>query len=114
MPDRVIKRVNAIDAKEKQEQAIQFLNHHKQPFEWTDEVPEDNLEFQGLLEEVVALYLDVLTELPRVTLEDDMDDEQVVTDEPEPNFCQTGGDSAGERGHQFSQPASRTAGVQRC
>ena len=54
MPDRVIKCVNAIGAKEKQGQAFWFLNRCKGPFEWTDEVPEDNPEFQELLEDKVA------------------------------------------------------------
>ena len=80
--------MNAIGTKEKHGRAFWFLNQRKEPFEWTDEVPEDDPEFQGLLEEEVALYPDVLTELPGVALKDDMDDNQVVTDEPKPNFTE--------------------------
>jgi hypothetical protein len=47
MPDRVIKRVNAIGAREKQGRDFRFLNCRKEPFEWTDEVPGDDPEFQG-------------------------------------------------------------------
>ena len=54
MPDRVIKRVNTIGAREKQGRDFWFLNRRKEPFEWTDEVPEDDPEFQGLLEEPAA------------------------------------------------------------
>ena len=50
MPDRVIKLVNTIGAREGQEHTFRFLNPRKEPFEWTDSVPEDDPEFQGLLE----------------------------------------------------------------
>jgi hypothetical protein len=50
MPDHVIQRVNAIGKREKQGQTFRFLNRRGEPFEWTDEVPEDDPEFQGLLE----------------------------------------------------------------
>ena len=43
-------------------------------------MPEYNPKFQGLSKEGVALYLDVSAKLLGVTLEDDMNDEQVVTD----------------------------------
>ena len=51
-------------------------------------MPEDDPKFQGLSKEGVALYLDVSAKLPGVTLEDDMDDEQVVTDDTDPNFSE--------------------------
>ncbi len=50
MPDRVIKRVNAIGLREKQGRTFRFLNRRQEPYEWTDTVPEDDPEFQGLLE----------------------------------------------------------------
>jgi hypothetical protein len=39
-----------------------FLNRRKEPYEWTGEVPEDDPDFQGLLEEP-ATYPDLLVEL---------------------------------------------------
>ncbi len=51
-----------------------------------DTVPEDGLEFQGLLEEE-APFPDVSTELPGVILEKEEEgDYQVVTNDPEPAF----------------------------
>jgi hypothetical protein len=41
MPDWVIKRVNAIGACKKQGRGFRFLNRKKEPYEWTDKVPED-------------------------------------------------------------------------
>ncbi len=87
MPDLVIKRVNTIGARKRQGQDFWFLNQKKEPYEWTDEVPEDDPEFQGLLEEL-AQYPDVLAKLPGVELECELADDQVVTDEPEPNFAE--------------------------
>jgi hypothetical protein len=70
MPDWVIKRVDAIGEREGQGLTFRFLNRQKEPYEWTDEVPEDDTDFQGLLEnEEEAVYLDVSTELPGVELE---------------------------------------------
>ena len=51
MPTAVIAKVNKIGKKENQEQAFRFLNRKKEPFDWTDEVPDNNGEFQGLLGE---------------------------------------------------------------
>ncbi len=57
------------------------------PFEWTNAVPEDNPEFQGLLEEEeAALYPDIMAELPGVALATEEEDFQVVTDKPMPKF----------------------------
>jgi len=70
MPDRVIKRVNQIGAKEKQGQTFRFLNRRAEPYEWTDEVPDDDSEFQGLLdEEETTPYPDISAEPPGVELE---------------------------------------------
>jgi hypothetical protein len=87
MPDRVIKHVNYIGKREKQGCAFRFLNRRKEPYEWTDEVPKDYPYFQGLLEDM-APYPDVAAKLPGVILEDDIDDDQVVTDEPKPDFAE--------------------------
>ncbi len=45
MPNSVIQRVNTIGLKEKQGCSFRFLNRRKEPYEWTDKVPEDDLEF---------------------------------------------------------------------
>ncbi len=60
-----------------------------EPYEWTDTVPEDDPEFQGLLEdkEEVA-YPDISAELPGVELESKEVNYMAVTDEPVPNFEQ--------------------------
>ena len=65
---------------------FRFLNRRGEPYEWTDEVPEDDPDFQGLLDENdgTAAYPDVSAELPGVELESE--DFQTITDEPEPDF----------------------------
>jgi hypothetical protein len=71
MPQRIIKRVNAIDKREKQGRNFCFLNRNKDKFDWTDKVPADNPTLQGLLEEEgkqEATYPDVTAELPGVPL----------------------------------------------
>jgi hypothetical protein len=55
MPDQIIKRVNQIGLREKQGQTFWFLNRSKEPYKWIDTVPEDDPEFQGLLEEEAPL-----------------------------------------------------------
>jgi len=47
MPDHVIRRVNAIGTHEGQGCAFRFLNRRSEPYKWTDEVPEDDPEFQA-------------------------------------------------------------------
>ncbi len=87
MPDRVIKQVNTIEEREGQGRTFRFLNRRKEPYEWTDLVPEDNPEFQGLLEdEEEAAYLEISAELPGVELEEEQRDFTPVTDEPEADF----------------------------
>jgi hypothetical protein len=90
MPDRVIKRVNQIGAKEKQGRMFRFVDRQVDPYEWTDEVPEDDSELQGLLkeEEDMAPYPDISAEPPGVELELEESDFQLITDDPEPNFCE--------------------------
>ena len=87
MPDKVIDKVNRIGKSKRQGREFRFLNLSKEPFSWTDSVPEDDPEFQGRLEEE-APFPDISAQLPGVPLECDEDDEAfaVVTNEPEPDF----------------------------
>ncbi len=48
MPDHMIKHVNDIGKHNKQGCQFRFLNQWKEPYEWTDEVAEDDPDFQGL------------------------------------------------------------------
>jgi hypothetical protein len=87
MPDWVIKRVDAIGEREGQGRTFWFLNRQKEPYKWTDEVPEDDTDFQGLLEnEEEAVYPNVSTKLPRVELKAEERDFTPVSDEPEADF----------------------------
>ena len=45
MPTAIIAKVNKIGKKENQGKSFQFLNRNKEPFDWTDEVPDDDGEF---------------------------------------------------------------------
>jgi hypothetical protein len=88
MPNRVIKRVNQIGEREGQGRTFRFLNRQKQAYEWTDEVPEDDNDFQGLLEDEIeaAPYPDISAELPGVELDKEEREFQSILDEPEPDF----------------------------
>jgi hypothetical protein len=87
MLDWVIKKVNRISAHKKQEQEFQFLNCWMEPYKWTNSLPKDNPEFQGLLEEEEPVaYLDISAKLPGVKLESEAADFQVVRERSEPNF----------------------------
>jgi hypothetical protein len=86
MPDRVIKRVNTIGLREKQRRTFRFTDRSKEPYKWTDSIPEDDPDFQGLLKDDKAPFPDISAELPGVPLEEEESDFQVVTDEPEPDF----------------------------
>ncbi len=88
MPDSVIKRINAIGQREGQGCEFRFLNQQREPFTWTNKVPEDNPKFQGLLEnkDEEAVYPDILAELPGVKLEDKEDSRHAVIEEEEPDF----------------------------
>jgi hypothetical protein len=89
MPERVIKRVNAIGLRQKQGRTFRFLNRRQEPYQWTDTVPEDDPEFQGLLEDKEeAAYPDISAELLGVELESEEVDYAAVTDEPVPDFEQ--------------------------
>jgi hypothetical protein len=85
MPDWIIKRIDHIRLREKQGREFWFVHRSKEPYEWTNMVPEDDPEFQGLLEEE-APFPDVSVEIPGVVLEEEEDDGQVVTDEPKVPF----------------------------
>jgi hypothetical protein len=87
MPDKVIDKVNRIGKSERQGREFCFLNRSKEPYSWTDSVPEDDSELQGLLEEE-APFPELSAQLPGVPLECDKDNKvfEVVTDEPEPDF----------------------------
>ncbi len=89
MPDCIIKRVNTIGQCEGQGHELRFfLNQQREPFAWTDEVPEGNPEFQGLLEnkDKEAIYPGILAELPGVTWEDKEDPTHAVMEEEQPDF----------------------------
>ena len=79
--------MNTIGLRERQGRDFRFLNRRKEQYEWTDEVPEDDLDFQGLLDKP-APYPDLLAELPGVLLEDEDINLQVVTDDPAPDFAE--------------------------
>jgi hypothetical protein len=87
MLDRIIAKVNNIGAKEKQGRTFCFLNQQAQPYEWTDEVPEDYVEFQGLLEEEEAApYLNLSAEPPGVELERKEAKFTAITNEDKSDF----------------------------
>jgi hypothetical protein len=88
MPDHVIQQVNAIGKREGQGCAFWLLNRHGEPYKWTDEVPEDDPEFQGLLDKIgdTAVYPDISAELPGVPLKEQEHNFQKITEEPKPNF----------------------------
>ncbi len=89
MPAWIIKWVNRIGAREKQGRSFRFLNCQATSIEWTDKVPEDDAEFQGLLEDKEPPpYPDVSPKLPGVELEFEEPDFKVVMDKPEPVFCE--------------------------
>jgi hypothetical protein len=92
MPDRVIKRVNAIGERKGQGCTFRFLDRCKEPYKWTDSVPEDDPEFQGLLDDKEeAANPEISAELPGVELEEEEPDFTPVTDEPEADFCDLAG-----------------------
>ena len=71
-----------------QGRTFRFLNRRGEPYEWKNEIPEDDPDFQGLLDENdgTAVYPDVSAELPGVLLESEECDFQTIVDEPEPDF----------------------------
>jgi hypothetical protein len=71
MPDCIIKQVNRIGSREKQGCQFRFLNCSKDPYKWTDTIPEDDPDFQGLLKEEEALFPEVSAEIPGVPVEEE-------------------------------------------
>ena len=73
MPERVIKWVNMIGEREGQGRTFCFLNRRKEAYKLMDEVPEDDGNFQGLLEdeEEAALYPNISAKLPGVELQEE-------------------------------------------
>ena len=69
MPTAVIAKVDKIGKKENHGKEFRFLKRNKKPFDWTDEIPDEGGEFQGLLGEE-APFPDISSELPGVILED--------------------------------------------
>ena len=62
------------------------MNYNKEMFEWTDKVEEDDLEFQGLLENKLH-FPDISAKLPKVDLESQLP-VTAVKDEPEPSYME--------------------------
>jgi hypothetical protein len=93
MPARVKRRVDAIGAREGQGRQFRFLNRRREPYEWSDEVLEDDPEFQGLLDETedTAVFPDVSAELPGVELEENEQDFRTVTEDQDPDFPELAG-----------------------
>jgi hypothetical protein len=77
--------VNKIGLQEKQGREFCFLKRWKEPYEWTNTVPEDDPEFQGLLEEE-APFPEMSAVLPGVPLKEVEEGFQVVAKEPAPDF----------------------------
>ena len=81
-PDRVIKRVNDLGKTphgEKHSDGLEFLNRHKQPFDWETE------ELNEKLPEVEEpIYPDIMAEVPGLVLESDFDNNNDVVMTPLP------------------------------
>ena len=50
MPKSIIEKVNEIGKKEKHQREFSFSNQSRELYAWSDEVPLEDLSFQGLLE----------------------------------------------------------------
>jgi hypothetical protein len=59
-----------------------FLNRSRETYEWNEVILEDDLDFQGFLEEEEAPFPDVSAEFPGLLTEEEEEDFQVVPDEP--------------------------------
>ncbi len=89
MPARIIWRVNIIGEREGQGRAFRFLNRNREAYSWMNDVPEDDPDFQGLLEEEVP-FPDVSAEPPGVILEaeEPVGQTNAVEDKPKPDFTE--------------------------
>ncbi len=62
-----------------------FLNCNKNPFSWSNKVPDDNPQFHGLLEDD-APYPNVARDLPGLVIEEgSVDDAGPIQEDPELN-----------------------------
>ena len=86
--DHVIRQVNTIGKRKGQGRAFRFLNRCGEPYEWTDEVPEDDSEFHRLLDKTgdTGVYPNISVELPGVALEEQEHNFQTITEVSEPDF----------------------------
>ncbi len=87
MPPSIVQKVEDIARKEAQGSELFFLDRNKRPFPWSteDEVPLENPQFQGLLEDD-APYPDISAELPgQVALQDPDEPDSAVEEEQEPS-----------------------------
>ena len=81
----VKKQVDAMGERERQTKEWMFLDRNKEPFSWSNEVPDDDPQFQGLLEDD-APYPNVPGDLPGMVVEEGTaDDAGPVQGEPAPN-----------------------------
>ena len=81
----VKKRVDAMGKRERQTKEWMFLDRNKEPFSWSNEVPDDDPHFQGLLEDD-APFPNVPGDLPGMVVEEGSpDDAGPIQEEPEPN-----------------------------
>ena len=86
IPTAVIAKVDEIGKKENQGKEFRFLNRKKELFDWTDEIPDNKGEFQGLLGEE-AQFPDIISELPGIILEEKLVGPTTALDEEyEPSF----------------------------
>ena len=78
-------KVTKIVEREAQPGGLVFLDRRREPFAWTDEVPMDDPQFQGLLEPD-APYPDIPDDYPGMVQEEEGDGPQpAVQEEPDPN-----------------------------
>ena len=63
IPTAVIAKADKIGKKENEGKEFRFINQNKEPFDWIDEIPDDDGEFQVILGEE-APFPDISSELP--------------------------------------------------
>ncbi len=56
-------------------------------YKWTNKVPENNPEFQRLLEDEEVQYPNISSVLPGLEMESEESRFDAITPEPEPDFC---------------------------
>jgi hypothetical protein len=85
MSNQIIKRVGQIGLHKMHAWEFRFLNRFKELYGWMDIIPDDNPEFQGLLEDE-APFLNISAKFPGVPIEEEEEDFCVIANEPGPNF----------------------------